>query len=147
MRVLLDCMEFDLLEKDVEAREKIRELCNQGKLEIIVTPKLIKELSGGPLRGVPDWFPITYRKESVVVSGHAFLGHGFLRKGEIYSKHRGDSEQEVPDAILAESANVYADVFVSEEKRARNRLSKFSVRCKGMTFTEFSSEILGLKST
>jgi hypothetical protein len=45
----------------------------------------------------------------------------------VYSEHRGASN-EIPDAIIADSAPALADILVSEDRRCRERSKKISTR-------------------
>ena len=134
--VLLDTNIYDKLACDPGTLDDIATAATAGHVRAIATPKVEDELLNSPLRGLPDWFPIETRVESVAVLDHWHLGMAKLGEGEVYSAHRGTS-QKVPDAIIADSAHAYAQVFVSEDRRARRRLDESSSRCRAMDYVTF----------
>jgi hypothetical protein len=85
---------------------------------------------------VPEFFPVQLEPEAVFVLGHAALGMARLGSGEVFEAHRGESNK-TRDAIIAESADKLADVFVSEDGRCRKRLARIATRCRPMNFNEF----------
>jgi hypothetical protein len=85
---------------------------------------------------LPNWFPIAVEAESVTVLGYAPLGMTELGDGEVYAEHRGESKK-IPDAIIADSAHVLADILVSEDRRCRERLKRIGTRCSGMDYEKF----------
>ncbi len=143
--VFLDANIYDLLHADDAALSRLSTLVASKLVEVIVTPKLIDELSRSPFNGVPQWFETKFQPEAVTVVGHAFLGQSFLSEGTTYEAHKGDSKQ-VADAIHAESATAFADFFVSEDNRARRRLSALETACRCLTYSEFCSDLLNLES-
>ena len=133
---LLDGNIYDKLEKDADTRNLIAQLCDQGKLRIIATPIVEDELKLSPFGGIPKWFPVEVLAEGVFVLDYAHLDAARLGEGRVYSEHRGTSNK-IPDGILADSADAFADLLVSEDNRCRNRLSALSNRCRGLTYAEF----------
>ncbi len=134
--ILLDGNVYDALDQDPPTRLIIAKLIAQGNLRIIATPKVLDELRSSPFGGLPDWFPVELEAESTFVLGHARLGMARLGSGDIYAQHRGDSNQ-VPDAIIADSAHALADILVTEDNRCRKQLQRISDRCRAMTYGEF----------
>lgn len=63
--------------------------------------------------------------------------------GRVYSAHLGASRQ-TPDAVLADVAELRADFFVTEDKRARTRLANIAVQCRAVTYAEFRADVLEL---
>lgn len=59
-----------------------------------------------------------------------------LGEGVVYDEHRGESKN-IPDAIIADSANALADILVSEHRRCRERLKKISARCTSLDYEQF----------
>lgn len=65
--------------------------------------------------------------------------------GTAYTQHKGASNK-VADAVIAESAVTDADVFVTEDRRARKRTKDIGYDCSSMTYAEFRQQVLGLSS-
>jgi hypothetical protein len=126
--ILLDANVYDKLQSDSESCVTLRALADRHLVTVIAAPVIIEELRRSPLGGIPDWFPIAIRAESVAVLGYWMLGMAELGEGAVYGEHRGKSRK-IPDAIIADSANALADIFVSEDRRCRARLKKISARC------------------
>ena len=121
--VFLDTNAYDALRAWPDVIARIRLLCDRGILKIIATSTVRDELKRGPLRGIPDWFPVTLDLDGIGVIDHSRIGHARIGRNDIYDRHRGKSRQ-VPDAVIAESAERYADVFVSDDQRCRRYLHK-----------------------
>lgn len=140
--VLLDGNIYNLLYQDAETRARIVRLVADGNLSIIATPVLVDELTKSPF-GVPNWFPITVKPEAIFVVGYARIGMARLGGGEVYTQHLHRSKK-IPDAILAESADSLADIFVSQDTRCRNRFGKISQSCQALTYDQFKTHLLNL---
>jgi len=141
--VVLDCNVFDRLADDGAGRAHVQHLVQRGDLVVLMPATLREELEQGPFRGVPDWFPCRAVPDSVFVVGHSRLGEARLGDGRIYTAHRGTSRQ-IPDAVLADIAELEADYFVSEDNRARRRLAQIAARCSPLTYAEFRADVLQL---
>jgi hypothetical protein len=135
-RVLLDGNIYDKLKTDENARTTLSHLISHCLVRVIATPMIIAELQKSPFGGLPGWFPVDVNAENVTVLGYAPLGMTRLGDGTVYAEHRGESNK-IPDGIIADSADALADVFVSEDRRCRERLKRKSVRCSGMDYQEF----------
>ncbi|MEQ1574397.1 MAG: hypothetical protein ABL993_09150 [Vicinamibacterales bacterium] len=136
VRVFLDCNIYDQLALDAEHRGRVGELVARGELKVIATPVVIDELAASPFGGLPNWFPVAAMPENVAVGGFARVGMARIGAGEIYSQHRGSSNN-IKDGILAESADALADILVSEDGRCRKRLNLISTTCDGMSYADF----------
>ena len=80
--------------------------------------------------------PVTVETESVFMLDFARLGTARLGDGRVFNEHRGASNQ-ASDAVIADSADDLADIFVSEDRRARTRLKSASDRCVGMSYLDY----------
>ena len=134
--VLFDSNVYDRLENDKGARSAIENLSSLGKIRVIATPRVQDELASSPFGGLPEWFPVTVEPESVFVLDFARLGMERLGDGRVFNEHRGASNQ-ASDAVIADSADDLADIFVSEDRRASTRLNSASERCVGMSYLDF----------
>ena len=139
--VLLDGNIYDCLKKDPTSAELLAERITQRRIRIIATPIIADELADGPFGGIPEWFPVELEVESVAVLGYWRLGSARLGGGATYTEHRGESGN-IKDAIIADSANSLADIFVSEDKRCRNRLAQISEWCISWNYLEFKNWLL-----
>lgn len=144
-KVVLDCNVWDKLALFTEAQDRIRRLCIAGDMEIVIPDSLHRELMESPFQGIPDWFPVRIVSDSVFVLDHSVLNHARLGEGEIYREHLGESKQR-NDAIIVDAADSDADIFVSEDKRARTRYASLRGTEKSMDFDEFCKRFFGLKT-
>jgi hypothetical protein len=126
---------------DPSGRKKIASLCASGNLEIVVTSQLVRELERSPFKGVPTWFQVARKPDPVFILDHSELDRASPGDGLMYEKHLGTSQQR-KDAILADGAETFVDIFVSQDKRARNRVKQFGTNCSVMTYADFRSSIL-----
>ncbi len=145
LRVVLDSNIWNELEKDPNVRRRIQRMCRDGDLQVVIPHTLLHELRDSPWCGVPDWFPTEQAADCVCVVGHSRVGAGRVGDGQVYSAHKGGSKQ-VADAVLADFASMDADVFVTNDKRARTRYRKGARRGLAMTYDEFVMEVLGVDS-
>jgi hypothetical protein len=143
IRAVLDANIWDKLAADDQARERIRSLCDATELEIVVPDTLLRQLEQSPFGGVPDWFPTDVIVDSVFVLDHSRLDSARLGEGDVFTAHRGKSRQ-ISDAVIVDAADSDADLFVSEDRRARERYSKLSDPSRALNYFRFRSEILRL---
>lgn len=134
--VMLDGNVFDKLVPDDGTRFLIRAACEKKLVRVVISPVVMKELECSPFGGIPDFFPVDVIVESVAVAGLAIAGLARPGNGEIFSSHLGTSNKG-GDAVIADSASSYADVFVSEDKRCRTRLQQICPSCKCLAYEEF----------
>jgi hypothetical protein len=142
-KLVLDCNIWDKLGNDAPARARIRALCEAGSLTIIVPHTLVEELAASPFAGVPDWFPVAHITDSVFIFDHSRLDSARLGDGEIFAAHRGKSQQ-IADAVLVDAADTDADIFVSEDRRARKHYAELRDAGRSLNYARFRAEILGL---
>lgn len=144
MKVVLDSNIWDKLSRDDQARDQIKSLCRSGRLEIIVPATLLRELKASPFDGVPDWFPNTVIQDSVFVLNHSRVdGSARVGEGAIFAAHRGVSRQ-VSDAVIVDTTDKDADVFVSEDRRARKRYAQLRHPSRSLDYSRFRAEVLSL---
>lgn len=134
--VMLDGNIFDLLAKDSLTRDLIRDLVGQKYIRIIISPVVMQELRSSPFRGIPDFFPVDIIVESVAVVGLAIVDLAICGDGTIFSPHLGTSSKG-SDAVIADSASSYANIFVSEDKRCRTRLAQLQESCNCLSYSDF----------
>ena len=146
IKVVLDANIWDRLAEDVQARDQIRSLCEASALEIIVPDTVLQQLKASPFAGVSDWFPTNVIADSVFVLDHSRLGFARLGGGDVFTAHRGTSQQ-IPDAVIVDAADNDADIFVSEDRRARERYAKLRDRGRALDYARFRLEILTLSDT
>jgi len=135
--VVLDSNIYDELEIDIETRELLSELVARGNLRVISTPRIRRELQDSPLQGIPDWFPVVHELESVSILPFR-LGETRLGRGEVFKAHLGESAKRA-DAEITDSANSYADVFVTDDRRCRKRAQDCAPLCQTLTYQDFGS--------
>ena len=134
--LLLDGNIYNKLRDDLEARTALADRVQAGEVRVFATPIVIDELNESPFRGIPNCFHVDLEPESVVVLGYARFGMARLGNGEVFAAHRGASKK-TKDAIMADSADSLADLFVSEDSRCRKRLSQTSTKCRALSWFEF----------
>ena len=142
-KALLDTNVWDKLALDASARNKIRTLCEIGAHEIVVPNTLLRELEESPFGGVPEWFPVTLITDSVGVWDHSQWDHARFSDGKMFRDHCGGS-QNVSDAVIVSSADGDADIFVSEDNRARNRYATLRGKQRSLCYSEFRANVLVL---
>lgn len=135
-KIVLDSNIFDLIDTNDGVKTQISNLVSVGKIKILVSANVARELADSPYKGIPNWFPTERIADSVFVLNHTPLGEGRLGSGEVFHQHRGESNK-IDDAVIADTAALDADVFVSNDKRARNRLGNIPSSCEAYDFTEF----------
>lgn len=140
-RIVLDANIWDKLAHDDVARARIRHLCENGALVVVVPDTLLRQLEASPFAGVPDWFPTEIAPDSVSVLDHSRLDSVRLGSGDIFACHLGESNQ-VSDAVLVDTADVDADVFISEDVRARKRYARLRDEGRSLDYKTFRAEVL-----
>lgn len=146
MKVLLDCNIWDQLANDGRARARLAHLVDSERLVVVVPATLRRELEASPFGGIPDWFSIVPILDGVAVVGHSRVGECRLGDAEVFRAHRGESRQ-VPDAVLADTAHAYADVFVSEDRRARDCYARIAGSSRALDFSGFRTLVLELEAS
>ena len=136
IRVMLDSHIYDALDADVEMQISIASKVGLNSIEIIVSPTIIHEMSKSPFRGVPDFFPVVQVSEAVAICGHAIVGLCRISEGMIYKAHLGKSKK-ARDAMITETAEFDCGIFVSDDKRCRERFKRVATNCKAMDFNDF----------
>lgn len=134
--VLLDGNIYDELSRDVRTRALLVEAIAVGSIRVIAVPTVVEELARSPFGRVPNWFAVEMETDSVFVVGHSRIGTARLGGGDVYTAHRGNSNN-VPDAVIADSANDLADLVVTNDHRFRSRFSKISPKCQVMNYDQF----------
>jgi hypothetical protein len=79
----------------------------------------------------------------VFILDHSRLDYARLGEGEIFSAHRGTSQQ-IKDAVIVDAADTDADVFVSEDRRARERYAKRRTGGRALDYARLRTDILKL---
>ena len=142
--IVLDSNIFDLIDSDNGMKSCIAALVAGKKIKIIVPANVTRELTNSPYNGVPNWFPCEEIADSVFILDHTPLGEGRLGSGEVFNRHRGKSKK-TSDAVIADTAATDADIFISNDKRARNRLKKIKSSCEAYDFDEFRTFLSGIQ--
>lgn len=141
-KVVLDSNIWDKLHADEQAMSRVKGMVASLELQVIVPASLARQLEASPF-GMPNWFPTVLVPDSVMIVGFTPLGTGRLGHGGLYTAHRGDSNQ-VADAVIVDAANTDADLFVSDDRRARTRYAKLIAPDRSLNFAQFRSQVLGL---
>ena len=142
-KIVLDTNIFNHIESDDVIKTLINSLINSNKIEIIVPANVVRELNEGPFQGVPDWFEVKQITDSVFILDHTPLGEGRLGSGEVFSEHKGESKN-ISDAVIVDTAATDADIFVSNDKRARNRLKNIKSSFQVYDLEEFRTYLNGI---
>ncbi len=139
MKFILDTNIYDKLATNVDIQAKIKDLIDKSRLTIIVTRTVAEELLNSPFKGIPKFFPIEYRGNTVSRSG-LMCASDSLGSGEVFDKHRGVSKK-TKDALIADAAELNADYLVSEDKRLKKRMPIASKNCKALSYSDFISKL------
>lgn len=144
VKMLLDSNIYDLLAKDTRTCNLLQKACASSKVKVIASPVVRIELEDSPFGGIPDFFPVELVVDRVAIPGLAIPGLVTPGSGTIFSDHIGESKQ-TKDAVIADAAHTYANIFVSEDRRARTRLRELSGVCIALDYKEFQVWIEGVK--
>jgi len=134
--ILLDSNIYNELNIDESARISISNLIQSNTIKVVVPQIVLDELNNSPFKGVPNFFQVETIPDGVAVAGIAKAGAAIVSEGKIYTSHRGKSKQS-KDAIIAESAVKFSNVFVSQDKRCRERLKKISETTECFDYQQF----------
>jgi len=140
MKIVLDCNIYDLLAEDEDCLENLTFLIQKEDWKVLAPATLIDELSASPFKGIPSWISVEEDLDSVFVLGYTKFGSGRLGNGEIFVSHKGKSSK-VKDAVIVDFAVKEADIFVSEDKRARKRLLDMNVDIQVYDYNNFKTII------
>jgi hypothetical protein len=135
MNVVLDCNIYDKLADDEGLVRVIQEKTANGQLVVIATRRLWDEICNSPHRDLALSLNPTHFGESVMFADGCVGDR--VGSAKLYDLHLGDSNK-VEDALIADAADYDADYLVSEDLRLRRQMTKFAVRCKAISFDEFS---------
>lgn len=133
---MFDSHIYDSLAADPETRLGVARKIALGHFQVVASPIVVDELNDSPFKRAPDFFPVVHVTEAVAVVGYARVGLARLGIGKVYEAHRGQS-QKSKDAIIAETAESDCGLFVSNDKRCRERLRKIAIKCRVMDYAEF----------
>jgi len=139
VRVLLDTMIYDILSKDSATCDRLRHLIKTGKVMVLATPTIERQLRDSPFNSIPDFFPVTYIRESVLVCGASGAGDR-SGSGKVMLDHMGISKDQA-DAMIADVANNDADYLVTEDRDFLNRMSRTNASCIWLNYSDFSQWI------
>lgn len=81
--------------------------------------------------------------DSVFVVDHSRADHARVGDGATYKAHKGRSRK-VADAVLADAADTDADIFVTEDVRARKWYDKLRGENRALDYSAFRGSVLGL---
>ena len=142
-RIVLDTNIFDKLEVDDKTLTFLNELSSNEVVEVVVPYVVLAELQDSRHRGIPDWVHATPVLDSVSVLPFK-LGTSALGVAKTYGDHLGESEKR-SDAKIADAANAYAEVFVSEDNRCRKRAITAAPNCLSIDYDGFRAWLERLK--
>ena len=134
-KIIFDSNIFNKIDDLPQIKERIKKFVDSGEIIVIIPSTIERELNKKPFYGVPNWFKTQIIGDSVFILDYSHLDCDRLGNGNTYNKHKGNSTK-IKDAIIADTANRDADIFVSDDKRCRERLKKMS-DCQSLTFIEF----------
>ena len=142
-KVILDSNVYDHLVADADALARTKELVEAGALLIICPATVRHELDASPYGRVPPEIPVVHETDSVFVWDHSHWDEARLGDGTAYNLHKGNSKK-VADAVFAECAITDADLFVTNDKRARKRAKDIGYDCFSLSYEEFRAQVLKL---
>jgi len=113
----------------------LEDLVAQRKLIIKAPFTLIRELESSPFKGIPEWLTVEADADTLCMVGYSEVG-ARLGNGKVFEAHKGNSTK-IKDSIIVDYAVNNADIFVSEDKRARNKLSRLETKIIVFNFNDF----------
>ena len=143
MKFILDTNIYDKLATNLDIQAEIKDLIDNGFLKIIVTRTVAEKTLKSPFQGIPKFFPIEYKGNTVSRSGLMCAGDS-LGSGEVFNKHKGESKK-TKDALIADASDLNADYLVSEDNRLKRRMSKASNNCETLSYTDFIAKLKTLR--
>ncbi|WP_373032962.1 hypothetical protein [Sulfurovum sp.] len=138
MKIVLDCNIYDILAQDSECLTLLTSLIEKEDWKVLIPITLLDELKDSPFKGIPDWIQAEEHLDLVAVYGHTKYGEGCYGDGNIYECHKGNSIK-IKDAIIVDFAVNKADIFVSEDRRARKRLLEMDVETQVYDYNDFKN--------
>ena len=135
-RLFLDCNIYDALARDGETAALVRTALDGGLVKVIVNSVVKNELAASPFNGVPEIFAVELVSDHVAIPGLACPDLCRPGEGIIFREHIGNSHHGA-DAVNADTAHCEADVFVSDDRRARTRAQAHSGTLTCLTYDEF----------
>ena len=142
-KIIFDSNIYNKLDNRPDIRRKIKSLITNNKLSVVVPTTISRELEKSPFKGVPDWFNTECIGDSAFILDYSRLDVDRLGGGDTYNSHRGNSKK-IQDALIADTAETDADIFVSEDNRCRERLKNISNSCKSLTFSDFETWLFNI---
>lgn len=146
LQVLLDTNAYDLIEGAPGVLKMVKSAIENGTIEVLMPRTVAMELHQRP-QGYPQSIPVTHIGHHVARAGLMCAGDS-LGAGKAFDTHLGEgSAKHIPDALIADTAAIVANWFVSNDKRSRNRLlrvyeeNEIFNKCRGMDFREFADEL------
>ena len=138
--ILLDSNIYDELSNDEAVRNSISNLIQTKTITVVAPQIVLDEMKNSPFKGIPNFFPVEAISDGVAVAGLAKAGAAIVSEGKTYTKHKGNSKQS-KDAIIAETALNFSDVFVSQDNHCRERLKSISNKTQCFDYQEFKKWI------
>jgi predicted nucleic acid-binding protein len=80
----------------------------------------------------------------VIVAGLSRVGKSRVDDGVVFHAIQSEFNNHTKDALIANTAAHDADVFVTDDRRLRNRFREATDRCEVWSFVEFRQYILSL---
>ena len=139
--VLFDTNVYDLLANNGPVCETVNSRIHAGLIKVIVSRTVAEELLLSPFKKVPDLFPYEYVGNTGRVD--IMCVDDSIGAGEVFDMHVGNS-MKLNDALIADAASWHADWLVSEDVRLRKRTNEQEIRCKAISFEEFTVALLAL---
>lgn len=142
LKVLFDGMVYDALERDTASRDALKALIACGKVEVLM-PRVVQDEVAARPGGLPDWLTFSRIPDGACVPGISIVGAARVGGGRVFMPHLGNSRNKGKDAVIAATADLDADLFVSDDRRCRER-AKLYTRCECLSYTEFVRRLASL---
>lgn len=148
MRIMLDTQIYDHLATTPGLIQRVNSLQETHVLSIVSTQIQEDELAG--MRDAAKAAEVAKLNREVVPTAGAVFGVSKFStatfgdgspSGISIDEVRSPSKGHTPNALLATSASIHADVLVTEDARLANRLGTLSPRCKIWSFSALETWI------
>lgn len=147
MKFMMDTNIFDLLVASDEVAANVRRLAENGQVEIITTHIQEDELNNIPAvekRNKIAAIPRRVIPTTGFVLNYSRLGMARLGGGTIIDDFRQGNLRHTPDALIAATADGYADILVTQDKTLTSRARTLRLNVDVWDYEQFDRYLTSL---
>lgn len=150
MKIMLDTMEYDHLAADTVAYQRIIQLMQEGKVELLSTHIQRDEILAMPNESKRSALEALLNHTTMIGTRGIILGtsrFGQARFGSdeehklIEHVRRDRWDRDTEDGLIAATASSDVNVFVTDDKPLTKRLKLANLKCEVINFDEFKNRL------